>query len=138
MERVRRKWSQAELGHRVGKSQATIKNLESGQARKAVPSELLENLDREFEWPRGTLEEKLRADGPVSPEPDYRIEPSAPGDIVALIRSVVFDAVVSAAPDTPISRVREIEERALEAAERAGFGTPRRRLSTHTEDDPAA
>ena len=144
VERARRKWSQAELGERVSVSQGTIKNLEGGRAYKRIPYDLLRDLDRTFDWPVGTLEQKLSPAAsktasnlrPGRPEGDWvRREGLTPDTIVALDH-IVMDIVAYVAPGTTMAEVQKIQERTRETAERLGFDTRRRRLNTHTDDDP--
>lgn len=137
-ERGRRSWSREELSTRSGVSIGTIKNLEGARRYQATPVGALQKLDRTFGWPPGRLESLLDGSEEISSESDYRREPVSDGDIATLIHNVVFDAVVSTAPDTPASRIREIEERGLELARQAGFGPRRPRQDTHTQDDAEA
>jgi len=140
-ERARRKWSQEHLATISGVSLGTVKNLEGARQYKRPPIGALQDLDRAFGWPVGSLEEKLRGEGSPGPDPDYRIETTnadGEGDLVALVHSTVFEAIIAVAPDTTAERIREVEKIALDAAQRAGFGPPRRRLPAHSEDDPAS
>lgn len=138
-ERARRKWSQEHLADVSGVSLGTIKNLEGARQYQRPPIGALQDLDRAFNWPVGTLADKLRGEGAPGPDPDYRVEEAgSDDDLVALVHSNVFEAIIAVAPDTTAERIREIEKIALEAAQRAGFGPPRRRQIAHSEDDPVS
>jgi transcriptional regulator with XRE-family HTH domain len=133
--------SQQQLANAAGVARTTVKNLEGARTPTRLPSSVAA-IERELGWKAGSARAVLAGGEPtLTPnEPDlegtYLREPVSEGDLVGLIHNVVFDAVIATAPDTPLSEVRKIEERALEMARRAGFGPPRKRAETHTEDDP--
>lgn len=136
VERARRKWSQADLGTRVGVTQGTIKNLESGKSYKRPPVQLLRGIDHAFEWPEGTLERKLSgetaetAEAEVETEADlatrYRREPAGPDQSADMIHSIVYKVVGTVAPGTSLAEFQALEAEALEIAARYGIVPARR------------
>jgi transcriptional regulator with XRE-family HTH domain len=144
--------TQEELAELAGVHVGTIKDYERGKSYKRMPKSWIA-LERVLDWLPGSAKAILEGDEPTivtgsaGTEPSlvsseaglkrsYRREPMPDSDLAALIHNIVFDAIVSTAPDTPASRIREIEERGLELARQAGFGARRPRQSTHTEDKP--
>lgn len=146
-ERGRLRWSQEDLASRAGVSLGTIKNLEGQHAYKRTPVEPLRAVDAAFGWEQGTLERKLafgqepsdrRASEfePGRQEGEWvRRKPSA-SDLVVALDHIVMDIVAYVAPNTTAAEIRELQERTRRTAEELGFDTRRRRLSTHTDDDP--
>lgn len=131
--------NQFELGDAAGLGRSTVQKLEAGTASPEAGT--LRKLDRALNWQPGSIA-AVAAGGEPTPIPadmrtesEWRRDEVSDDDLVGLIHRVVYEAVIVAAPDTPLSRVREIEERALDAARRAGFGPLRRRQAPNTKDD---
>lgn len=131
VERARRKWSQTGLGERVGVTQGTIKNLESGKTYKQAPIDLLRKIDLAFEWSEGTLERKLSGEAAeVASETElatrYRRDPAGPGDSADMIHNIVYKVVMTVAPGTSLAEFQGLEADALEIAARYGIVAARR------------
>lgn len=89
-------------------------------------------------WMPGSMADLLRGGDPTlqSEEEPYRAEPMSDGDLVTVLHHVVYDLIAYTAPDTPLSRVRELEDRALRVAREVGLKGPRRRTPPNVDNDP--
>lgn len=131
--------TQQQLADATRVTRTTIKNLEGGrQPTSRLPSSM-GAVEQALGWTLGsgaaTLnggEPTLVAEALVAEVEDfaarYEIEdsPDATGEVGTIVRDTVFEVIGVLAPDTPLSEVREIEARALEAVLRRG-GRPLRR-----------
>lgn len=70
------------------------------------------------------------------PEGEWVRRQGGPNDLVIALDHIVMDIVTYVAPDMTAAQIRELQERTRRTAEELGFDTRRRRLSTHTDDDP--
>lgn len=122
-----------------GLSKSTVGRFEQGQP---VDAETLRTISRTVKWTAESAQEVLAGGDPVpvstleGEAQQWRREPVAPDALSQLIRNIVFEAIIGTAPDTPASKIREIEERAHELAREAGYGLPRAKQDSHTEEDP--
>lgn len=132
--------SRQQLADSAGVALETIKNLEGRRTPKRIPSSV-PMVEQGLGWAPGSARAILAGGGPTEApvEADVTFERNTETtDEAATWRSAVFEAFVVAAPDTPASAIQEIADRLLDAARNYGYGAPRRRHETHTQDDPEA
>lgn len=135
--------SQVDLAVASGIGRSTIQKLEWGTA--SPERKTMRMVEEALRWQEGSVTAVLAGGDPTPTAQDadaeteriWRREPTAPGDLSQLIRNIVFEAVIGTNPDTPASKIREIEERADRLAREAGYTVARERRDTHTEEDPA-
>lgn len=129
---------QVDLVRATGLSKSTIHRFERGGS---IDESSMRDISRAIGWTADSAADVL-AGGQPTLASDYEAERRewresfTEEELSGLIRNIVYDAVISTAPDTPLSRIREIEEMALESAYKVGFGVRRKRIAAHSDSDP--
>lgn len=113
--------SQDDLIRESGLGRSTIQRLERGEGRAKPGRQTRQVLERVLSWGEGSVL-LILAGGDPTPGPDverYTREPMS--DVNELIRDIVWDAAAVFAPDTPMSEVQKVIDRARKIAHSRGF-----------------
>lgn len=121
IQRERLGLSQAQLAERAKIHVNTLGRLEAGATRQRQ-SGTWSKLEVALEWPQDFIADFLAGNADeFALAGDLRRDPVPEGDLVGMIHDVMFDVFGFAAPDTPLSVIREAERRALEVAKKHGY-----------------
>jgi transcriptional regulator with XRE-family HTH domain len=113
--------SQAQLAERAKIHVNTMSRLESGATRQRQ-SGTWSKLEAVLEWPQDFIADFLAGEvDEIALAGRFRRDPVPEGDVVGMIHDVMFEVFGYAAPDTPLSVIREAERIALEVAKKHGY-----------------
>lgn len=113
--------TQSQLAERAGVAAQTIVRIESGKpvTRSASSWPKLETV---FEWPEDFISRYVAGEiDELALAGNLRRDPVPEGDLTGMIHDMVFEVFGFAAPDTPLSAIREAERIALEVAKKHGY-----------------
>lgn len=114
--------TQTELAERAGMSLRSVGRVEAGEGPQTRRSPLWAKLEQVLEWPQNFIADYLS--GKVDETAlagNLRRDPVPEGDLTGMIHDVMFEVFGFAAPDTPLSKIREAELIALEVAKKHGY-----------------
>lgn len=124
--------TQKQLAERAGVSGGAVLRLESGvQATRRASS--WPKIEIALEWPKGFIEDFVTGKvlgPPVSADDEGRFTRQRKSEVTDIIRDLVRHITLRVAPDTPISKVLELEEQAIEIARERGAWVPPEAPST--------
>ncbi len=127
--------SQAQLAERAKIHVNTMGRLESGATRQRQ-SGTWSKLEAALEWPQDFIADFLAGDvDELVLAGDLRRDPVPEGDFTGMIHDVMFEVFGYAAPDIPLSKIREAERIALEVAKRHGYVPALRQPKASTDQD---
>lgn len=113
--------SQAGLAKRAGVGVMTISRLESGATRQRQ-SGTWTKVETALGWPQGFIGDYLSGSADeIVLAGNIRRDPVPEGDLTGMLHDVMFEVFGFAAPDTPLSKIREAERIALEVAKKHGY-----------------
>lgn len=118
--------TQKQLAEQSGTSPGAVQRLEAGQptSRRAAT---WPKIEAGLEWPKGFIEDFLTGVvlGPPEPADDEgRFTRQQKNDQTDIVRDLVRMITLEVAPGTPIRKVLELEEQAIEFARQRGFKGP--------------
>lgn len=121
LQREEMRLTQRQLAERAGVAPQTVHRIESGKPLTRAAASW-PKLEVALDWPRGFIADYLagRTDE-TALAGNLRRDPVPEGDLTGMIHDVLFEVFGYAAPDTPLSVVRESERIALEVAKRHGY-----------------
>ena len=93
-------------------------------------------LEKALNWPQGFIRSYLS--GKVDETAlagNLRRDPVSKGDVAVMLHDVMFEVFGFAAPDTPLSKIREAELIALEVAKKHGYVPALRQPEASTDQD---
>lgn len=113
--------SQAQLAERAKIHVNTMGRLEAGATRQRQ-SGTWSKLEVALEWPQDFIADFLAGEvDETALAGNLRRDPVPEGDLTGMIHDVMFEVFGYAAPDTPLSKIREAELIALEVAKKYGY-----------------
>lgn len=91
-------------------------------------------LEKALNWPQGFIRSYLSGKADETElAGNLRRDPVSEGDVAVMLHDVMFEVFGFAAPDIPLSKIREAERIALEVAKKHGY-TPALRQSQASDD----
>lgn len=79
-------------------------------------------LEKALNWPQGFIRSYLSGNADETAlAGNLRRDPVPEGDLTGMIHDVMFEVFGFAAPDIPLSKIREAERIALEVAKKHGY-----------------
>jgi len=126
---------QIDLARVSGLSKSTIYRLEKEQE---LSDSALRSISKAIGWTADSAQRVLAGGEPAEAEPTeadlesrYRREPVIDGQLTQVFEDAIYEALIVAAPDTPLSQVDKARKAAFEVLRRAGVEIARR----HRDDE---
>jgi len=127
--------TQSQLAERVGVATQTIVRIESGKPVTRSASSW-PKFEAAFEWPEDFISRYVAGEvDELALAGNLRRDPVPEGDLTGMLHDVMFEVFGFAAPDIPLSKIREAERIALEVAKRHGYVPALRQPEASTDQD---
>lgn len=128
--------SQQEFATSAGVGVNTVIRMERGEISERRGS-AWGKIEAAVGWPTGYFEDFLAGRIDAELEARYRREPISEGDMVQAFEDALYEALVVAAPDTPLSQIDKARKAAFKVLRDNGIEVARRHLNDQsgTDDD---